>query len=136
MNRKQETGDRRQNDSPAEAQRRGGEIRTCRACGCTETDCRHCILRTGEPCHWVAEDLCSACADGLMVQVLGRRPGHASARIGKREWVVDTKTSLRDAMLQLAGKVAADIQADSVMLIQQPNGSVDLQLMFGHANAL
>lgn len=35
----------------------------CHSCGCTEYDCRHCIEKTGQPCHWVAEDLCSACAN-------------------------------------------------------------------------
>lgn len=35
--------------------------RTCRVCGCTDDDCRGCIERTGHPCHWVTEDLCSAC---------------------------------------------------------------------------
>lgn len=34
----------------------------CRVCGCTDIDCRGCIARTGEPCHWVEDDLCSACA--------------------------------------------------------------------------
>lgn len=33
----------------------------CRVCGCTNWDCRQCIKKTGEPCHWVEEDLCSAC---------------------------------------------------------------------------
>jgi ParB family chromosome partitioning protein len=37
------------------------DVRTCRVCGCTDNDCRGCIERTGEPCHWVAPDLCSAC---------------------------------------------------------------------------
>jgi len=36
--------------------------RTCRVCGCTDDDCSGYIERTGEPCHWVEEDLCSACA--------------------------------------------------------------------------
>jgi hypothetical protein len=36
--------------------------RTCRVCGCTDDDCRQCIARTGIACHWVAADLCSACA--------------------------------------------------------------------------
>ena len=36
--------------------------RVCRRCGCTDLDCRECIERTGEPCFWVEEDLCSACA--------------------------------------------------------------------------
>ncbi|MFW6217430.1 MAG: hypothetical protein ACOC4K_00395 [Verrucomicrobiota bacterium] len=39
------------------------ETRTCRLCGCTDDDCSGCIARTGGPCHWVEEDLCSACAD-------------------------------------------------------------------------
>lgn len=37
-------------------------VRTCRRCGCTESDCSGCIERTGEPCRWVEETLCSACA--------------------------------------------------------------------------
>lgn len=39
------------------------EVRRCRECGCTDADCRGCIERTGEPCHWVGADLCSACVD-------------------------------------------------------------------------
>jgi hypothetical protein len=35
--------------------------RCCRVCGCTELDCSQCVARTGSPCFWVAEDLCSAC---------------------------------------------------------------------------
>ncbi len=35
--------------------------RRCRICGCTEQDCSQCIEKTGEPCHWVEKDLCSAC---------------------------------------------------------------------------
>ena len=36
--------------------------RQCRLCGCTDLDCTHCIETTGQPCFWVEEDLCSACA--------------------------------------------------------------------------
>jgi hypothetical protein len=36
--------------------------RSCRVCGCTEDNCQQCIEKTGQPCHWVEEDLCSACA--------------------------------------------------------------------------
>jgi hypothetical protein len=35
--------------------------RTCRVCGCMDDDCSQCIEKTGQPCHWVEEDLCSAC---------------------------------------------------------------------------
>lgn len=42
----------------------GGEVAfaTCRVCGCTDVDCSGCIAKTGEPCHWVEPDLCSACS--------------------------------------------------------------------------
>jgi hypothetical protein len=35
--------------------------RACRVCKCTDSDCRQCIAKTGQPCYWVEEDLCSAC---------------------------------------------------------------------------
>lgn len=35
----------------------------CRVCGCTEEDCQRCTDRTGEPCWWTEEDLCSACGE-------------------------------------------------------------------------
>ena len=37
-------------------------IRRCRVCGCTDDDCSQCIEKTGEPCSWVEDDLCSACS--------------------------------------------------------------------------
>jgi hypothetical protein len=39
------------------------EIQLCRICGCTDFDCRQCIEKTGEPCCWIENDLCSACID-------------------------------------------------------------------------
>jgi hypothetical protein len=36
-------------------------IRTCRVCGCTDYDCSQCVEKTGQPCYWVEEDLCSVC---------------------------------------------------------------------------
>jgi chromosome partitioning protein len=37
------------------------EERKCRICGCTDGDCRQCIEKTGQRCHWVEDNLCSAC---------------------------------------------------------------------------
>lgn len=37
------------------------KARKCRICGCTDDDCQQCIEKTGEPCSWVEDDLCSAC---------------------------------------------------------------------------
>lgn len=34
----------------------------CRVCHCSDDDCGGCITKTGEPCYWVEEDLCGACA--------------------------------------------------------------------------
>ena len=39
------------------------EDRRCRLCGCTDADCRQCVEKTGQPCYWVLDDLCSACLD-------------------------------------------------------------------------
>jgi hypothetical protein len=44
--------------------------RRCRVCGCSDNDCRQCIQRTGRPCHWVEEDLCSACAPAVNSLIL------------------------------------------------------------------
>lgn len=38
------------------------KAKTCKVCGCTDYDCRQCIEETGEPCYWVEDNLCSACA--------------------------------------------------------------------------
>lgn len=35
--------------------------KSCKICGCTDIDCKQCIEKTGHPCFWVEEDLCSAC---------------------------------------------------------------------------
>lgn len=39
------------------------DMRRCRVCGCMTDDCSGCVERTGEPCYWVEDDLCSACVD-------------------------------------------------------------------------
>lgn len=43
--------------------KRRAPVRRCRVCGCTDYDCRQCIERTGRPCYWVEDGLCSACAE-------------------------------------------------------------------------
>jgi hypothetical protein len=43
-------------------------IQRCRVCGCTEDDCTACTIKLGgEPCHWVEPNLCSACAQDILV---------------------------------------------------------------------
>ena len=41
----------------------GGEEQVCRVCGC-RNNAACCDEKTGETCHWVEPDLCSACAEG------------------------------------------------------------------------
>jgi hypothetical protein len=41
--------------------------RKCRRCGCTDDNCSLCIRRTGKPCYWVSDNLCSACAERVEV---------------------------------------------------------------------
>jgi len=48
--------------------------RKCRVCGCT--DQQGCVV-DGLPCHWVADDLCSACAG----PDAGKRGDMSSAKI-------------------------------------------------------
>lgn len=45
------------------------QVRECRLCGCTDDNA--CVGADGLPCHWVAADLCSACAEDLAV---GQQP--------------------------------------------------------------
>lgn len=51
-------------------------VRTCRKCGCTDSDCRQCIARTGQSCHWVAPDLCSACEGPSGIPAGGQSSDH------------------------------------------------------------
>lgn len=41
------------------------QIERCVICGCTNSDCRQCIEKTGFPCTWVSENLCSACTTNV-----------------------------------------------------------------------
>lgn len=43
-----------------------GRKNECRVCGCTEDNCKQCIERTGQPCHWVENNLCSACTPEML----------------------------------------------------------------------
>ena len=54
--------------------------RSCRLCGCTNDDCSGCISRTGEPCRWVEEDLCSACLEDTIFEAAARAAATTTAR--------------------------------------------------------
>lgn len=44
------------------------KIKTCKKCGCTDEDCSGCIEKTGFPCYWVSNELCSACANEITMK--------------------------------------------------------------------
>lgn len=63
----------------------------CRFCRCTDADCSECVELTGEPCHWIAADVCSACATPELRRerkelraMLRAMDGHALPRPNKR----------------------------------------------------
>lgn len=47
-------------------------VRKCRVCGCTDNDCKGCIEKTGKPCYWTEEDLCSACVPEPQLEGAGK----------------------------------------------------------------
>lgn len=51
-------------------------VTECRVCECTEADCGGCVEKTGRPCRWVEDDLCSACVamDAAHVLKMGPLP--------------------------------------------------------------
>jgi len=59
--------------------------RECRICGCTENRaCRD--PRTGHPCAWVAEDLCSACVPQALLQKQMRMAAGFALADALQEW--------------------------------------------------
>lgn len=63
--------------------------RKCRICGCTDEDCRQCIEKTGFACHWVEEDLCSACNINTMTELMTALDG--ANNVKSLHWDRDTE---------------------------------------------
>lgn len=72
-------------------------LQKCRLCGCTNDNCSGCIHRTGEPCHWVDEDLCSACADCVSDDGSIRTP---ELRGLMARWVLDRRVMTKTYQLE------------------------------------
>jgi len=92
------------------------QVKTCRVCGCTEDDCSGCISRTGQPCHWAADDLCSACQAGYGVMIRVKCSGStnvASVRVGGRTYRASCTASGEAACRCVAAKAAAGLRASS-----------------------
>jgi hypothetical protein len=54
----------------------------CAVCDCTENDCSQCVERTGEPCYWAREGVCSACADRMVPHPRAARTKSKSSGAG------------------------------------------------------
>ncbi len=80
----------------------------CRICGCTEDDCSQCIRITGQPCHWVEEDLCSACQDAIK-----------------------NKSQLNNTDMNFFEQLAAMGGVDMTLRIMQKNDKLTINIMPG-----
>ncbi|HEX4614245.1 MAG TPA: hypothetical protein VH092_39120 [Urbifossiella sp.] len=59
------------------------KYRRCRACGCTDDDCRQCVAATGHACHWVEgldPPVCSRC-HGEQQGITQRSPAAAKGGV-------------------------------------------------------
>jgi len=37
-------------------------MKKCKICECTDDNCTSCVEKTGIPCYWFSDNICSACA--------------------------------------------------------------------------
>ena len=91
------------------------KVRQCRVCECTDADCSGCIERTGEPCHWVGVDLCSACAAGYntLIRVKRGNDNIAMVRVGGRTHRASSTSSEVIACERAAQKAMVFVQANA-----------------------
>ena len=114
------------------------EQRRCRICACTDTDCGVCVDATGEPCGWIAEDVCSACVGVTRTLVTaGWSPGagrswHRPARAGDtgNGVTVANGTAIADDAF---AAVAADAWSDLRRSTREPR--IDLSMTPAQATA-
>jgi hypothetical protein len=101
--------------------------RSCRVCNCTDDDCSGCVARTGAPCAWIAEDLCSACdrstecediADASSAHIVSQTGASGAMVI-----VVDHRGSLHVAAHGEHGERCAPL-IEIAEFIQRRSGSV------------
>lgn len=91
-------------------------IQRCRVCGCTEDNCKQCIEKTGSPCYWVEEDLCSACA---------LKPEEKSQPIS---------TLLNNSDMNFFQQLAADGKVDLSLRIYSKDGKLTVNIIPGTGN--
>lgn len=96
--------------------------RKCRVCGCTELD--GCMDRTGFPCSWVADDLCSACLPAeAWAQVMPDEAIELAQQLGSA--IEDWQQSMRQELTEDQARLAAFFFARGFMLAANDGPSLD-----------
>lgn len=94
------------------------KLRKCRICKCNEFNCGQCIEKTGKACHWVEDDLCSACAPEKEIIVTDSR--HTN------------KESLNDnSNMNFFQRLVAIGNIDITMRIMQKGDTLTMNIMPG-----
>lgn len=115
--------------------------RTCRICGCTDDDCRQCIEKTGDSCHWIDADLCSACEEEAMKEseqpelIIGNKGAFIALNENELKHLEELNNNLsnnnNDEMnffQQLAGLGHVDI---NLRMMQDKNGKITMEVAPG-----
>jgi PRTRC genetic system protein E len=106
-------------------------VRKCRICGCTDGDCSQCIEKTGQPCHWIAEDLCSACEQEAVDEPKAEIENQKSEGHPFIKELINQSNNDNDMNFfqQLAQAAAQNV--DLTMRIMQKDGKLTLNIMPG-----
>jgi hypothetical protein len=98
--------------------------RSCRMCRCTDDNCDACVAKLGQPCRWVAADLCSACTFDA----------HAAAHGTKSDGTPLTPFERCAQVALFAGSLMGDIADQTAPAAIVPPGQVGAVL--GLANEI
>ncbi|MBX3253953.1 MAG: PRTRC system protein E [Chitinophagaceae bacterium] len=109
--------------------------RKCRVCGCTDNDCRQCIKKTGKPCHWVEEDLCSACVTREPEEILKdikQSMKEADKTFNELEKMLSPKNNDMNFFEQLSNAGSVDI----TLRIMKKNEKLTVNVMPGSGQSV
>jgi PRTRC genetic system protein E len=101
--------------------------RKCRVCGCTQDDCHRCVVKTGSPCYWVEDNLCSACVnEEADIKVIDTRAAHQPEQ-------TESPKNENDMFFQ---RLAAMGPIDITMRIYEHNGKFTIGIIPGNGDKL
>lgn len=110
-------------------------VQKCRVCGCTQDNCEQCIKKTGQPCSWVEEDLCSACAPAKVeepeIKVVDTRASQQSGENIPQQQETNIPAPAGDSLF--LQHLATLGNVDFSMRIMKVNGSFTIGITPGNA---